>query len=161
MKTETAYFAGGCFWGVEYYMQKQEGVVSCKVGYMGGETKNPSYEEVCTGTTGHAETVEIKFNPDTISFEELAKLFFEIHDPTQLNRQGPDIGDQYRSEIIYTNEAQKKTAEKLINKLKIKGYEVVTKISQAGDFWEADEHHQDYYKKNGEIPYCHSRTKKF
>ena len=161
MENQTAYFAGGCFWGVEYFFQKVEGVISTTVGYMGGHKDNPTYEEVCRGTTGHIETMKVVFDPVKTTYEKLAKLFFEIHDPTQVNRQGPDIGEQYRSEIFYTNYEQKKTAEKLIKTLKDKGYNVATKLSKADKFWEAENYHQDYYKNNGKQPYCHAYTKRF
>ncbi|NOZ57431.1 MAG: bifunctional methionine sulfoxide reductase B/A protein [Calditrichaeota bacterium] len=161
MQTEKAYFAGGCFWGVEYLFQKAPGVISTRVGYMGGHTENPTYEEVCTGTTGHAETVEVVFDPSAASYEEIAKLFFEIHDPTQVNRQGPDVGEQYRSVVFYTSEAQKKTAEKLIEILKRKGYKVATSVEPATTFWEAEKYHQDYYVRKGGTPYCHFRQKRF
>jgi peptide methionine sulfoxide reductase msrA/msrB len=159
--TEKAYFAGGCFWGIEHYLQKVEGVLSAKVGYMGGHTENPTYEEVCSGTTGHAETVEVEFDPSKTDFETLARLFFEIHDPTQKNGQGPDIGDQYRSAIFYVDDTQKLIAEKLIGLLKAKGYDVQTQIVKAGPFWIAENYHQDYYDKTGKQPYCHFYTKRF
>jgi len=161
LKIEKAYFAGGCFWGVEYFFQKEKGVISTRVGYMGGTTENPSYEDVCTGTTGHAETIEVVFDPNTTNFEKLARLFFEIHDPTQINRQGPDTGNRYRSEIFYTNDQQKKIAENLIKILKEKGYNVATKLTKAGRFWEAEEYHQSYYRKRNSLPYCHIRIKRF
>jgi peptide methionine sulfoxide reductase msrA/msrB len=161
MTTEKAYFAGGCFWGVEYYMQKAPGVISTTVGYMGGHTSNPTYKEVCTGTTGHAETAEIVFDPSKTSYETLARLFFEIHDPTQVGRQGPDVGDQYRSEIFYTDASQKQTIEKLIGLIKDKGYKVATLLAPAGPFWKAEDYHQDYYSNNGHTPYCHGYTKRF
>ena len=159
--TETAYFAGGCFWGVEYYLKKEAGVLSTRVGYMGGHTKNPTYEEVCAGSTGHAETLEVVFDPSRTSFEKLARLFFETHDPTQKNRQGPDIGEQYRSAIFYTGDDQRKTAEKLIGILRDKGFGVATELTQAGTFWAAENYHQDYYGKTGKQPYCHGYTKRF
>jgi peptide methionine sulfoxide reductase msrA/msrB len=161
VKTERAIFAAGCFWGVEYYMKKAKGVISATVGYTGGTAKNPSYKEVSSHRTGHAEAIEIVFDPSKTTYEELAKLFFEIHDPTQVDRQGPDIGNQYRSEIFYTNDEQKATAEKLINILKSKGYKVATKLEPAGPFYKAEDYHQDYYQKNGETPYCHRYEKKF
>ena len=160
-KTERAIFASGCFWGTEYHMQKKRGVMETTVGFTGGHTKNPSYKEVCTGTTGHAEAVEVIFVPDIASYEELAKLFFETHDPTQLNRQGPDIGEQYRSEIFYLNEKQKETALKLIDILKSKGYPVVTRVTPASEFYPAEDYHQDYYSKKNGTPYCHIYTKRF
>lgn len=160
-KTETAYFAGGCFWGVEYFFQKEKGVLSTRVGYMGGHLKHPTYDDVCEGNTGHAETMEVVFDPAQTSYETLARLFFEIHDPTQVNRQGPDIGEQYRSEIFYVNDEQKQIAEKLIKILKDKGYKVATKVTKADTFWVAENYHQSYYQKNGHHPYCHGYTKRF
>ncbi len=160
-KTETAIFAGGCFWGVEHLMRSQPGVISIEVGYIGGHTQNPTYKEVCSDTTGHAEAVKIVFDPAKISYEKLARLFFEIHDPTQVNRQGPDIGDQYRSEVFYTTPEQKLITEKLIGELKTKGYKVVTKVTPATTFWKAEDYHQDYYGKTGKAPYCHRYVKRF
>lgn len=158
---QKAYFAGGCFWGVEYFFRKAEGVVSTRVGYMGGRTENPTYREVCSGATGHAEAIEVVFDPSQTSFEKLARLFFETHDPTQVNRQGPDIGDQYRSAIFYADDGQKRTAQKLIELLRAKGYKIATQLNEAGTFWEAEEYHQDYYFNNGKQPYCHSYTARF
>ena len=159
--TQTAYFAGGCFWGVEYMMQKEEGVIGVDSGYMGGTLENPTYEQVCTGTTGHAEVVCVIFSTSKISYEKLAKLFFEIHDPEQFGGQGPDLGDQYRSEIFYTNENQKEIIEKLINILQQKGYKITTKLSQASAFWKAENYHQNYYQNKGTLPYCHAYQKRF
>ena len=159
--TQKAYFAGGCFWGVEYYFSTAKGVLSTSVGYMGGEKENPNYKEVCYEKTGHAETMEVVYDPELVTYEELAKLFFEIHDPTQVDRQGPDVGDQYRSEIFYTNDEQKEIVEKLINILIGKGYDVATKIEKADKFWIAEDYHQDYYQKKNSTPYCHIYEKKF
>jgi peptide methionine sulfoxide reductase msrA/msrB len=163
-KTETyekAYFAGGCFWGVEYYFEDAEGVISTTVGFMGGNKDNPTYKDVSYTKTGHAETVEVVYDPEKTTYEKMAKLFFEIHDPTQVNRQGPDIGEQYRSVVFYTDENQKKIAEKLIGILENKGYKVATQVVKAGQFWEAEDYHQDYYEKNHSQPYCHVYQKKF
>jgi peptide methionine sulfoxide reductase msrA/msrB len=160
-KTEKAYFAGGCFWGVDYWLRKEKGVINVTAGYMGGTFKNPTYEQVCTGKTGHAETVEVEFDPNKVSYETLAKLFFNIHDPTELNRQGPDIGYQYRSVVFYANDQQKDIATRLIGQLRLKGYNVVTTVEKAGPFYKAEEHHQNYYGKNGKLPYCHIYTKRF
>jgi len=160
-KYEKAYFAGGCFWGVEYYFGKADGVISTTVGYMGGKVDRPTYSEVCTGKTGHAEAVEIVFDPEKTTYEALAKLFFETHDPTQLNRQGPDIGDQYRSAVFYTDDAQKVTAEKLIKILSGKGYDVVTTVTEADQFYSAEDYHQNYYENKNGSPYCHVYEKKF
>ncbi len=158
---EKAYLAGGCFWGVEYYLQQLDGVESVRSGYMGGHTADPSYEEVCSGRTGHAETVEIVFDPALVSFEKIARIFFEIHDPTQLNRQGPDRGTQYRSAVFYADANQKAITGKLIDILKENGYDVVTEVEEAGTFWPAQEYHQDYYERSGGRPYCHRYVKRF
>lgn len=156
-----AYFAGGCFWGVEHLMEAQEGVEEVRSGYMGGTTENPTYEQVCSGTTGHAETVEVVYDPKLVSFETLAKLFFEIHDPTQVDRQGPDRGTQYRSAVFYSDEEEKAVAEKLVGILTENGYDVATQVAAAGEFWPAEDYHQDYYEKTGKQPYCHARQKRF
>jgi len=161
MKTQRAIFAGGCFWGVEYYMQKQSGVLKTTVGYTGGHKDNPTYSEVCAGDTGYIEAVEVIFDPSRITYEDLAKLFFEIHDPTQIDRQGPDMGEQYRSVIFYTDGEQKRTAEKLIGILVKKGLTVATKLVKAEKIWTAEDHHQDYYRKKGTLPTCHVYTKRF
>lgn len=160
-KTETAIFASGCFWGVEYYLQKVEGVISTTVGYTGGHKNNPTYKEVCTGTTGHAEAVEVVFDPSITDYESLCKIFFETHDPTQVDGQGPDIGTQYRSEVFYLNEKQKEIAEKLIDTLNTKGFKVATKVTKASEFFVAENYHQDYYDHKGTLPYCHAYKKKF
>lgn len=157
----TAIFAGGCFWGVEYYMQKAPGVITVTSGYTGGHVKNPSYKEVSSGRTGHAEAVKIIYDPKKTTYENLVKLFLEIHDPTQVDRQGPDIGEQYRSEIFYMNDQQKATAEKYLNILKTKGYKVATQVAAASEFYPAEDYHQDYYFNNGKVPYCHTYTKRF
>jgi peptide methionine sulfoxide reductase msrA/msrB len=154
-KTERAIFASGCFWGTEYYLQKAPGVISATVGYTGGHVDHPTYKQVCTGRTGHAESVEIVYDPSKTSCEKLAKLFFETHDFTQLNRQGPDIGKQYRSAIFFLNDEQKQIAGRLVQQLKQMGYRVKTEITPAGKFWPAEDYHQDYYKNNGQTPYCH------
>jgi peptide methionine sulfoxide reductase msrA/msrB len=158
---DTAIFAGGCFWGVEYYMRKISGVISVEVGYTGGNIKDPTYEDVCSHTTGHAEAVRVIFDPSETTYETVARMFFEIHDPTQVNRQGPDIGDQYRSEIFYLNEEQRAIAQRLIGLLTQKGYHIATKVSNAGTFWKAEGYHQQYYEKKGSIPYCHGYVKRF
>jgi peptide methionine sulfoxide reductase msrA/msrB len=153
--TERAIFASGCFWGTEYYMQRIAGVISTTVGFTGGHVDHPTYKQVCTNTTGHAEAVQVLYDPSKISYEELARLFFETHDFTQLNRQGPDIGTQYRSAIFYLNDEQKQIAERLVQTLRKKGYDVKTEITPAGKFWPAEEYHQDYYNKTHKTPYCH------
>ncbi|MBN2377821.1 MAG: bifunctional methionine sulfoxide reductase B/A protein [Sedimentisphaerales bacterium] len=161
LKNQRAIFASGCFWGTEYYLQRVPGVISTTVGYIGGHVDSPTYKQVCTGKTGHAEAVEVIFDPAKTDYEKIAKLFFETHDFTQLNRQGPDIGEQYRSEIFYMDEDQKKIALRLIDTLKQKGFNVKTAISPAGKFWPAEDYHQDYYNNNGKLPYCHVRKEIF
>ncbi|MCE5340520.1 MAG: bifunctional methionine sulfoxide reductase B/A protein [Planctomycetaceae bacterium] len=158
---QRAVFAGGCFWGVEYYFKNVPGVISVTSGYTDGKTERPTYEQVCSSKTGHAEAVEVVFDPNKTNYETLAKLFFEIHDFTQLNKQGPDIGRQYRSGIYYFNNEQKKTAEKLVQILKEKGYDVKTEIKTAQTFWPAEQYHQNYYQKTGKTPYCHIYRKIF
>jgi len=156
-----AIFASGCFWGTEYYFNKVPGVISTTVGYTGGHVPNPTYKQVCTDKTGHAEAVEVSFDPEVISYEQIAKLFFETHDFTQLNRQGPDIGTQYRSAIFYLDEEQKQIATQLIQTLKTKRHNVKTKVTKADTFWPAEEYHQDYYDKARKTPYCHVYKKIF
>lgn len=161
VRTEKAIFASGCFWGTEYYMEKEPGVISTTVGFTGGFVNNPTYQQVSTGKTGHAESVEVIYDPNKTSYEKLAKLFFETHNFSQINRQGPDIGPQYRSAIFYLNDEQREIAEKLVKILKEKGKKVATKITPAGRFWPAEEYHQQYYDKNGKRPYCHVYRKIF
>ena len=156
-----AYFAGGCFWGVEYYLQKLNGVKEVISGFMGGHVKNPSYYEVVRSDTGHLETVKVIYDKNKISYEELAKAFFEIHDPTQTNGQGPDIGKQYLSAIFVNSEEERKTVTKLVGELETNGYKIATKIIEKSEFFPADEGHQDYYEKKGSRPYCHNYVKRF
>lgn len=156
-----AYFAGGCFWGVEYFFNQALGVKSARSGYMGGKLENPDYEQVCSGRSGHIETVEVTFDPKLTNFRALGQLFFEIHNPEEVNRQGPDIGSQYASVIFYADEEQKNIAEELMQILKNKNYTVATKLIAAQKFWPAELYHQDYYGKNGKRPYCHIYTKRF
>ncbi len=149
-KLETATFGAGCFWGVEDAFMNVRGVKKTEVGFMGGKTRNPTYEEVCTDRTGHAEVVHLKYDPDEVSYEELLEVFWSTHDPTTMNRQGPDVGSQYRSVIFYHNEKQKKLAEK--SKIEKSGeYDkpVVTEIVRAKEFYRAEEHHQKYHQKHG------------
>ena len=160
-ETGRAVFSGGCFWGVEALLKKLEGVKSITAGFTGGEKKFPSYEDVCNGNTGHLEAVEILYNPQKVSFKDIAKLFFEIHDPTQENGQGKDVGEQYKSAIFYENDEQKKIALELINILKNKGLDVVTELRLPSAFWVAEDYHQGYYDKNGGTPHCHAYVKRF
>ena len=147
-ENKKAVFAAGCFWGVESTFQQMNGVKSTTVGYIGGKVKNPSYELVCTGFTGHAEAVEVVYNPNEVSFEKLLDTFFELHDPTTLNRQGPDVGSQYRSAAYFSNDGEKQVIESKINSLNESGYyssKVVTEDEYISDFYDAEEYHQDYY----------------
>jgi len=149
---EKATFAAGCFWHVEDTFMAVPGVVETVVGYTGGHTENPTYEDVCSHTTGHAEAVEVTFDPLKVNYEQLLKVFWESHDPTTLNRQGPDIGDNYRSAIFYHNEEQKKLAERSKDELEKSGKhegKIVTEIKAAGPFYKAEEYHQKYYQKHG------------
>jgi len=156
-----AYFAGGCFWGVEHLFEQKDGVVSAVSGYMGGDVKDPSYQDVLRGTTGHLEAVEVTYDPEKVSYEDLARYFFEIHDPTQENGQGPDIGEQYKSAVFVQNDAEEKTVKKLIGLLRNNGYDVVTKVLRSNRFWKAETYHQDYYQKKRQQPYCHFYQKRF
>ncbi len=156
-----AYFAAGCFWGVEYQFEKQKGVYSAVSGYMGGHIDNPSYKQVCTGLTGHLEVVKVVYDECQISYRELLELFFEIHNFTQTDGQGPDIGSQYLSAIFYLDEKQKGYALEIIDKLEDMNYKVATSLHEASTFYEAEEYHQDYYTKTGKTPYCHTRKKIF
>lgn len=150
-KADVATFAAGCFWGVESKFGQVPGVLSTAVGYSGGMAKNPTYQEVCTDTTGHAESVQVTFDPSQISYEDLVRKFFGFHDPTQLNRQGPDVGTQYRSVIFTHSDEQKRTAEKVCDELlrdKVFKKRIVTEIRPASEFYKAEEYHQKYYQKN-------------
>ena len=156
-KVETATFGAGCFWCVEAVFQQLEGVQSVTSGYSGGEVKNPSYKEVTTGKTGHAEAVQIKYDPAVIGYRELLEVFWKTHDPTTLNRQGPDIGPQYRSVIFYHNEEQKRIAEKSKNEMDRSGYfsdPIVTEMEPYKNFYVAEDYHQDFYRNNPNQPYC-------
>jgi peptide methionine sulfoxide reductase msrA/msrB len=156
-----AYFAGGCFWGVEYYLEKMEGVKDVISGYMGGATKDPTYQEVCEGDTGHIESVKVIYDPSLISYKELAKHFFEVHDPTQIGRQGPDVGEQYISAVFVNDANERETIKELIGLLEKKGYKIATKIYDKTEFYEAEEYHQDYYERHKKEPYCHRIIKRF
>tara|TARA_Y100000992_G_scaffold279035_1_gene225022 strand:+ start:1509 stop:2051 length:543 start_codon:yes stop_codon:yes gene_type:complete len=151
-ENKKAVFAAGCFWGVESTFQQMDGVKSTTVGYIGGKVKNPSYELVCTGLTGHAEAVEVEYNPNVVSFEKLLDTFFELHDPTTLNRQGPDVGTQYRSAAYFSNDKEKQIIENKIGSLNESGKfnsRIVTEIEAITEFYNAEDYHQDYYKKRG------------
>lgn len=152
---EKAILASGCFWGTEYFLKRIDGVVSTTVGYTGGFVENPTYEQVCTKRTGHYEATEVIYDPSKTDYETVLRMFFETHDPTQVNGQGPDIGPQYRSAVFYMNDAQKATAEKLIALLRAKGYAVATELLPAAVFYSAESYHQDYYDNKGGSPYCH------
>jgi len=156
-----AIFAGGCFWGVEHDFERVPAVLSVKSGYTGGTTANPTYEQVCTGRTGHAESVQVLYDPRKVSYEQLARLFFEMHDPTQRSGQGPDVGSQYRSAVFYFDEEQKRVAENLIAILRDRGYDVVTQVQPASKFYPAEEYHQDYMRKHPDTPDCHVRVNRF
>ena len=153
IRTETVYFAGGCFWGVEDRFQKVPGVIDAVSGYMGGTTLNPTYKQVCSGTTGHAETVRVTYDPKRVSCRQLLEWFFKFHDPTQLDRQGPDVGTQYRSAIFADDEELLKRARAYIKELQASdrfyGRRIVTRVEPAGTFYEAEEYHQDYHAKHG------------
>ena len=154
---DTATFGAGCFWCVEAVFQNMEGVEKVVSGYSGGNVKNPSYKEVCMGTTGHAEVCQVYFNPQKVSFDELLEVFWQTHDPTTLNRQGNDIGTQYRSAVFYHNEEQKEKAEKYKAELDKSGAfdrPIVTEITPFSTFYAAENYHQDYYNLNGSEPYC-------
>lgn len=161
LDTEEAIFAGGCFWGVEYFFKQLPGVLKTEVGYTGGHVDQPTYSDICSGKTGHYEAIRIIYDPQKISYEKLAQYFFEIHDPTQKNGQGPDIGHQYLSVIFYYDENQKRTAEQLIKDLKAKSLDVATELLPVRSFWAAEDYHQDYYSKNHKTPYCHRYTRRF
>lgn len=161
LDSEEAIFAGGCFWGVQHLFNQLKGVVKTEVGYTGGHYLNPSYSDVCRGDSGHLEATRVIYDPTLLDYETLTKYFLEIHDPTQANGQGPDIGSSYLSAIFYLNATQKEIAEKLIQLLRNKGLNVVTQVREASVFWKAEPDHQEYYLKTGKAPYCHSRVARF
>lgn len=155
------YFAGGCFWGVEYFLEQIPGVLRVESGYMGGEVDEPSYEDVQSQTSGHLETVRVWFDPEQVDYRTIAKRFFEIHDPTQADGQGPDIGPEYLSAVFVTGDEQREVVDELIAELKKRGYDVVTQVRGAEEFWTAEEYHQDYYVKHEDKPYCHVPVDRF
>ncbi len=158
---DTAIFSSGCFWGTQYYFDKLEGVISTTVGYTGGTKSNPTYKEVCSGTTGHLEAVQVIFDTAKVSYEKVCRYFFETHDFAQTDGQGPDIGEQYLSCIFFRTMEQKEIAEKTIKTLEGKGYKVATMLRPAKTFWKAEDYHQEYYENKGTTPYCHIYRKIF
>ena len=155
-ESEQATFAGGCFWCVEAAFKRVRGVEGVVSGYCGGHTDDPTYREVCEETTGHAEAVQITYDPAEIQYEQLLEVFFEIHDPTTADREGPDVGSQYRSAVFYHDDEQREAVESYIDELETNGtYDgIVTEVEPLETFWRAEEKHQDYYEKNPEQPYC-------
>lgn len=154
-KSKTAVLASGCFWGTQYYLARVPGVLKTAVGYTGGSIENPTYKQVCSGTTGHVEAVEVTYDPTKVSYKELLQYFFETHDFSQENGQGPDIGPQYLSVLYYTDDQEKKDAEEVIGFLKDKGMKVATQVKPVARFWSGEDYHQQYYEKKGDTPYCH------
>lgn len=156
-ETQTAVLGGGCFWCLEAVFDRLDGVISVESGYMGGTVRNPAYREVCSGTTGHAEVVRLTFDPGKISYQELLEVFFSIHDPTTLNRQGNDVGMQYRSVIFYNSEEQRRSAEVTIarlNREKLWDTPIITAVEPAKEFYMAEDYHQEYFTNNPQQPYC-------
>ncbi len=156
-KTETAVLAGGCFWCIEAVFREVEGVKSVVSGYTGGTTPDPDYQQVCNGDTGHAEAVQLTFDPEKITYRQILEIFFSVHDPTTPNRQGPDTGTQYRSAVFYADETQKDTARRLIAELEeenVFGRPIVTQIAPLGRFYPAEGYHQEYFQRHPEQPYC-------
>ena len=157
MSKQTASFAAGCFWGVEARFRETPGVIDAVSGYMGGHIDNPTYKQVCAGDTGHAEAVQVTFDDQQVSYRDLLDVFFDMHNPTTLNRQGPDFGSQYRSAIFWHSEEQRDAAQEKIREVDASGAwpnPVVTQVAEAGEFWRAEEYHQRYFEKNGG-GFCH------
>ena len=161
LDTRELIVAGGCFWGVDYHLRRIPGVLTVEVGYCGGALPNPSYSDICTGKTGHYEAVRVLFDVNRTNIHDVLKRFFEIHDPTQAEGQGPDIGHQYQSAVFYHTQEEHDEAVSLIQQLEKKGYHVVTKLLPADIFWPAETYHQDYYTKQGIGPYCHQPVERF
>lgn len=159
--SEEAIYAGGCFWGMEYYFEQCPGVLKTEAGYSGGHIDHPSYEQICSGNGGHLEVLRVVYDPKHIDYEQLSRLFFEIHDPTQRDGQGPDIGQQYLSAVFYFNRQQQQIIDRLINELLANGYQVATKLLSATIFWPAEDYHQHYYQYKQQQPYCHRRVQRF
>lgn len=161
---QLATFGAGCFWGVEYVFLQQPGVSDAVSGYSGGSLVNPTYEQICEGNTGHAEVVQVTFDPSKISYDQLLSVFFRLHDPTQVNRQGPDIGEQYRSAIFYHSDAQKTAAEAMIKSLaqkKVFSRPIATTLEPMETFYKAEAYHQRWYQRKGTLPYCHTLREDF
>jgi peptide methionine sulfoxide reductase msrA/msrB len=158
---DSAIFAGGCFWGMQYFFEKGKGVTNTVVGYIGGHVANPTYEIVCSHTSGYYEAIKVVFDKSKTSYEDMARLFFNIHDPSQTDGQGPDIGEQYQSVIFYSDDSQRKIAQKLIDELNAKGEKIATKLKQATIFYPAEGYHQHHYDHEGTTPYCHRFVDKF
>lgn len=157
MSIENATFGAGCFWGVEYVFERVPGVIDTEVGYTGGTTQDPTYRDVCSHATGHAEVVKVGFDPGVVSYEQLLEVFWAMHDPTQVDRQGPDIGDQYRSAVFTHSDEQRRIAEASRERAQARfDRPIATEIVPAGPFWPAEGYHQRYYDKNGHEPYCHA-----
>jgi peptide methionine sulfoxide reductase msrA/msrB len=161
LDTEEALIAGGCFWGVDYFLKQIPGVLKVESGYTGGHIVNPSYDQVCTGQSGHYEAVRVVYDVSKTNYNIILTRFFEIHDPTQQAGQGPDIGPQYQSAVFYFNNEQRHEAEGLIQKLRKRGYQVKTQLLEVQPFWPAEDYHQDYYSKQGKVPYCHKPVDRF
>lgn len=161
MDTEEAIMAGGCFWGVDHFLKLIPGVLRVEVGYTGGRISEPSYEQVCQGDTGHYEAVRVLYDKDKTDYHQILKRFFEIHDPTQKNGQGPDLGQQYQSAVFYYNQEQLAEAETLVQMLRKRGYQVATNLLPVQAFWPAEDCHQDYYGKHRKAPYCHQPVNRF
>lgn len=161
LDTEEAIVAGGCFWGVDHFLRLLPGVLKVEAGYTGGHVLNPSYDQVCQGNSGHYEAVRVVFDPSKIDYYSVLKRFFEIHDPTQKTGQGPDLGQQYQSAVFYYNPDQKKDAESLLQALRQRGFNPVTRLLEVQPFWPAEEYHQDYYAKHHKAPYCHRPEPRF
>ncbi|WP_035918491.1 bifunctional methionine sulfoxide reductase B/A protein [Legionella fairfieldensis] len=161
LDTEEAIVAGGCFWGVDYFLRLLAGVLKVEVGYSGGSVPNPDYEQVCQGNTGHYEVVRVVYDKAKTDYHTVLKRFFEIHDPTQRSGQGPDIGQQYRSAVFYYNEEQRNEAQTLIQTLRMRGYDVATCLFEVQPFWPAEKYHQNYYAKHHKTPYCHRPEPRF
>lgn len=159
--TEEAVFAGGCFWGIEYYFKKLPGVLKTEVGYSGGQKEYPTYKDVCHGDTGHYEVIRVIYDSSKLTYEDVAKYFFEIHDPTQMDGQGPDLGQQYLSVVFYYDTNQKNIAMNLMQILEKKNLKVATRLIPVSVFWPAEDYHQDYYAKVSKAPYCHQYVERF